>query len=396
MVRLSSHFAGIILLAALVILSGCYSAGAERPHPARSDSFTVRLEDVKEENVFRLVIGPVDVPLAGHGDDHHHHGVLPEPRTVRIPKRVSMTGFRYAVLDADGNELPSDILHHMNVIKPDYRELFLPISQRMLALGKETGEQSLPWLLFGHPLEAGTQLVVSAMLHNPLDRPLEDVSVVVTLEYVDGGRPWPLWDVYPFQLDVQFPAGEKAFDLPPGDSEFSYTGSPSMEGRIIALGSHLHDYATDIRLEDVTTGELIWQGYPITSDDGVVSGITVGHLYRKLGKKIYPDHEYRVAVRYHNPTPDTIFAGGMGVVAGAFVPSDDDLWPRADTTDQLYRIDRLHYLRKVSGSYEELVAQYGESSEGDHHRGDEPAGPGDAHNDHSHHGASHDRRSTSR
>lgn len=329
---------------------------------AEQDSFKVTLTDFDAEDVFRLRIGPVDIPMAMQGDGHHHHGVLPEPKSVTFPKSVHLTGFKYRVFDGDGGELPTEVLHHMNVIKPQYRELFLPISQRMLALGKETGAQSLPGFLFGHPIEAGTEVVVSAMLHNPIGPRLEGVTVEVELDYVEASRPWPLWEVQPFQLDVQFPVGEKAFDLPPGKSELSYEGSPVLEGRIAAVGSHLHDYAESIRLEDVTENELIWEGFPIKDDAGKVTGVTIGRLYKEFGKKIFPDHVYRVTVRYENPTADTLEQGGMGVVAGAFIPSEADSWPRADTTHSLYALDRLHYLRQVSGTYEELIAQFDSDS----------------------------------
>lgn len=328
------------------------------PHAAaESDSFAVQLIDHDDSDAFRLLIGPVDIPEAIAGGGHHHHGVLPEPRTVTFPKSVHLTGFNYRIYDGSGEELPSDVLHHMNVIKPHYRELFLPISQRMLALGKETGAQSLPGFLFGHPIDEGTEVIVTAMLHNPVGPRLEDVTVEIEIDYVEATRPWPLWEVHPFQLDVQFPVGEKAFDLPPGRSEFAYEGSPTLEGRIAALGSHLHDYAESIRLEDVTDDELIWEGFPIKDEDGTVKGVTIGRLYKEFGKKVYPDHVYRVTVHYDNPTTDTLKQGGMGVVAGAFIPSDTDSWPRADTTHSLYALDRLHYLRQVSGTYEELLAQ---------------------------------------
>lgn len=358
--RLAFGFS-LTLVLSFLVLAGCTPAEAEDPigraSSAATDSFDVQLIDDQEEDAFRLRIGPVDIPEASHGGGHHHHGVLPEPKTIRFPKSVNLTGFDYRVFDGTGKELPTEVLHHMNVIKPQFRELFLPISQRMLALGKETGAQSLPGFLFGHPIQEGTEAVVSAMLHNPVGPRLNDVTIEVTLDYVEANRPWPLWQVYPFQLDVQFPAGEKAFDLPPGPSEFSYEGSPALEGRIAAVGSHLHDYAESIRLEDVTSGELIWEGFPLKQDDGTVTGVTVGRLYKELGKKIYPDHTYRVTVRYNNPTGDTLQNGGMGVVAGAFLPSDVESWPRADTTNELYQIDRMHYLRKVSGTYEELLAR---------------------------------------
>jgi hypothetical protein len=356
-----------------------------------SDAFDVRLEDDPGAGEMTLVIGPVDVPAGGaeHGHGHDHHGILPDPKTIRIPKNIHITGFRYDVIDADGNEMPRGVLHHMNIIDPGRRELFLPISQRMLAIGKETGAQSVPRWLIGSPIREGTEPVVTVMLHNPTQRDLKGVRVLLTLEYRESGGLTPIISGFPFQVDVAFPAGDKQFDLPPGRSSFTWEGSPSLEGRILALGSHLHEHAEEIRFEDVTTGEVIWTGYPVEDDDGELTGVTTGHLYWSLGKKIYPDRTYRVTVVYNNPTQDTLYGGGMGVVAGIFRPSDTGTWPAADTSDPLYQIDRRHYLRQVSGTYEEIAGAAGEeASHGSHgmHGAHEMHGEHETHGAHEMHG----------
>jgi hypothetical protein len=323
-------------------------------------SYDVRLRDNPEAEEMTLIMGPAHVPVSGSGHAHggDHQGVLPEPRTIRIPKDITITGIRYEVVDGDGSELPRGILHHMNVIDPDRRELFLPISHRMLAVGKETGAQSLPEWLIGYPIKRGTEPVITVMLHNPTHSDLQGVYVLLTLEYEDALEWTPVFGAYPFQVDVSFPAGDKQFDLPPGRSIFSWDGSPAMEGRILALGSHLHDHAEKIRLEDLTAGEVIWEGYPVVDDEGAIRGVTTGKLYWKGGKKLFPDHTYRATVVYNNPTSDTLRGGGMGVVAGLFRPAQAATWPVADRSDHLYRLDRQHYLREVSGPYEEIAEHH--------------------------------------
>ncbi len=126
----------------------------------------------------------------------------------------------------------------------------------------------------------------------------------------------------------------------------------------MALGSHLHDLATHITFEDATEDEVLWTGYPETSDEGRVTGVTVGRVYWKGGIKIVPDHEYRVTVHYDNTTADTISAGGMGVVAGVFMPAFGGAWPRPDVADPLYALDRRHYMREVRGAYD-VIAEGG-------------------------------------
>ncbi len=314
---------------------------------------TVSLVHDEKEKELVVVIGPVDLAAgamapeeaehpgraepgghAGHGG--HGGAVFPPVTEVSFPFAVYLYGFAYEVLDRDGAPLPTELVHHLNLINPDFRELFLPVSQRMLAVGKETGAQSMPRLLMGYPVPGGTRMVVSAMLHNPTGEDHPGVTVRVRLKYVKAGRPWPLMNVYPFQLDVGFPAGDKSFDLPPGESTWSYEASPAMPGRIMVIGSHLHEYATSIRFEDVTENRVIWEGRAVTDEGEKVVGVTIGRLYRTGGAKITPDHVYRVTVTYENPFADTLYAGGMGVVAGAFKPAHSEMWPRAPLQNELY------------------------------------------------------------
>jgi hypothetical protein len=48
---------------------------------------------------------------------------------------------------------------------------------------------------------------------------------------------------------------------------------------------------------------------------------------------------YRVVGVYHNPTGDTLPAGGMAHIVGLFVPDDVTAWPARDPGDPSYRMD---------------------------------------------------------
>lgn len=348
--------------------------------PAATEDGGISVEDTGSELI--LTSQPVELPAMDMSHEGHggHEGIFPPVGTITVPMHGYLRGFDYEVIDGEGQVLPRQIVHHFNIIDPDHRELFLPISQRLLAAGQETGAQTMPRLLFGVPVYAGQRLVLAVMLHNPTGETHHDVQLRVKLKYVKVGRPWPLFEVYPFQLDVAFPAGDKSFDLPPGESSQSWEGQPSMEGRIMVVGSHLHELATHITLEDVTDGETMWTGYPVTGEDGrSLDAVTIGHVYWKLGLKIDPAHRYRVTVFYNNPSADSIQAGGMGVVAGVFMPSNGGIWPRAQTSDPLYALDRQHYMREVRGSYDVISTGGGQVSDTSDH-GDHDAG-GDHHHD---------------
>ena len=334
----------LALLCALM----CVSLTAQAQEP------TTRLEDTGKE--FVIEVGPVDLPvhdMAMDMPEHAHSGIFPPLGTVTVPRDGYLNGFDYEVVDADGNLLPSNIVHHFNIIDPDNRELFLPISRRIMAAGSETGGQSMPWMLFGLPVSQGQRMVVSVMLHNPTGVEHLGAALRIRLKYTKRGRPWPFFKVYPYQLDVAFPAGDKAFDLPPGRSSRSYDASPAIAGRLMVMGSHLHQNATKIAFQDVTENEVLWEGFPI-QEEGQLAGVTIGRLYRKFGIKIFPDHTYRVTVHYYNPTSEPIADGGMGVVAGVFMPSGGQQWPAADPSDPLYALDRDHYMRVVRGKYDAI------------------------------------------
>ncbi|MBI2401575.1 MAG: hypothetical protein HYV20_02325 [Gemmatimonadetes bacterium] len=338
----------------MLLLLGLLAGAA----PLRGQGPTIRLEDDETRNEFVITIGPMDMP-ASHGGEHEAHaGVLPPVTGVRVPRAAYLYGFDYEIRDGSGRLLPRDLLHHLNIAETTRRELFLPIAHRVFAIGRETGAQSMPWLLFGYPLEEGQELVVSAMMHNPTHQSYAGVSLNLLLKYVPASRPWPLFRVYSWQLDVAFPAGDKSFDLPPGRFSRSYEARPAIAGRIMVIAGHLHPYATGIAFEDVTAGRVIWEGKPIGASAGALEGVTIGRLYRKLGAKIQPDHTYRVTVTYRNPTDRTIPEGGMGVVAGLFLPAGDEEWPVADPTDELYRLDLMHYRRELTGKYADLLAAF--------------------------------------
>src|SRR5207245_11168309 len=97
----------------------------------------------------------------------------------------------------------------------DHGELFLPLSRRLGAAGKGTGDQRLPWLLFGLPLERGSRVLASAMVENPTPVAYRGARVRLVLPYVPDGRPWPLFRVFPWQLDRPFPGDGQSFGRRP-------------------------------------------------------------------------------------------------------------------------------------------------------------------------------------
>src|ERR1041384_3400088 len=336
-----------------------------------------------------IELAPVDVPagmthhdamamgsgMQGMGGGHHqmeeaHFPAYPPVMGVDLPLSGWMSAFRIELVDAQGHPLPSALLHHYNLIDPNHRELFLPISRRVLAAGSETGPVKMSRWLLGARCAQGERLIASAMLHNPTPQSYTGVRTRLILTYTDDGHWWPLVKAYPWQFDVAFPVGDKSFDLPPGRSAKSYEGSPAVPGKIVGIGGHVHDHAVPLDLLDVTSGDTLWTAKPITDSTGRVVGMPIKKFFRLtgIGVAIVPAHRYRVTVTYDNPTGAVLPQGGMGVVAGLYKPASGTTWPVADFSDSLYVQDLRHALRL--GPTEPIAARATHSGAGVEHTHD--------------------------
>lgn len=294
-----------------------------------------------------LDLGPIDLPA------HAMHDAIrqPPPLAVQVPADGWMRGYSVDVFDSTGAIVPHVVLHHLNVIAPERRELFSEIMLRVAAAGSETAPVELPPLI-GYRLHAGDSLMVSAMLHNPTDRTYSGAHLRVRLKFSDATW-WrrPL-SVYPFYLDVMPPAGGHSFDLPPGRSERYWEGRPAIAGRILALGGHLHKYGVLLRLEDRTANRVLWEVKPDTSATGDIVSIPIKKFLWTIGLPINPDHVYRLVAVYDNPTGAPVPDGGMGALGGVVWPSGSQPWPAVNRTNAEYQSDVRYSWRRVASEHD--------------------------------------------
>ncbi len=330
----------------ILVLAGASGAAAQSggetaavpPALPLGSTELVQVTRFSESDLLEVAVGPVDLPAGGS------HQRLPI-QVISFPVDGWLHGFEIEITDGDGNPLPSRLLHHINFIDPNHRELFSPIPRRVMAAGQETSSERMPWFL-GYPIEADQPLLVSAMLSNELAEDFPEVYARVRFSYSLEGEGLfdPLFDVYPFYLDVMGPVGLKDFELPPGKTVRSWEGRPAVDGRILAIGGHVHDYADEIRLEDVTTGRVLWRAVPEADATGRTVAVPVGKLWWHLGTPIEADHTYRIVVEYTNPTEATIPGGGMGAIGGVAWVSRHTEWPELDRSDLQYVADLTNTL----------------------------------------------------
>jgi hypothetical protein len=291
----------------------------------------VRVIDRATARELAIEVGPVDLPAhSGHRE------VPPDPEALTyLPFDAVVTGYRLELVDAQGRPVPREVLHHMDTRRPALRELFLPVTQRFLALSTDTPEKSYPGWLIGAPIYGDEPLLVTAMFHNASDVTYRGVRARMVLRYT---RRRPLLEVMPFHLDVAFPMGRKSFDLPPGRSVWTWEGSPAVGGRVIGIGGHVHRYAQRLEFRDVTDNRVIWDYEPRDDGSGEMPETPAGLLRLGLGVRLDPAHRYRITAVYDNPTGRTIAEGVMAKVAGVLVPAGGH-WPSVDPSLPLYRAD---------------------------------------------------------
>ncbi len=320
----------------------------------KSELIQVVNDHENEELIF--YIGPIDLPAGAS----HHLVKQPPLLTATVPIDAYLYAFDVEMLAGDGQPMTNRVLHHVNLIDPDHRELFSPIARRLFAASSETPPASLPRVL-GIRVEKDQQLVVSAMFHNPTEQSYPGARLKVTLRYRTEGLVFPI-GVYPVYIDVMGPIGEKDFDLPVGRFEQYWEGSPAIDGRLLAAGGHMHDHATSLEFADVTTGKVLWKTGPTLDENRRVVAVPVGKFWWKGGIPLKADHTYRLTVVYNNPGQPLV-NGGMGVLGGIFLPSRGAEWPRLDPQNPDYVTNmektRLTAERRAMG----MMAGEGESGE---------------------------------
>jgi hypothetical protein len=343
-----------MMIFAIVLAAPARSdAWAQAPMPMHDHAMAVdraaALRIYRDRDDLVVDVGPIDLPA------HAEHDVVrqPPPLAAAVPVDGWLRGYVVEMVDGAGERVPQRVLHHLNVIAPEKRELFSPIMLRIAAAGAETAPVALPGVVAYH-VHAGDSLLVSMMLHNPTDRAYSSVHVRVRMPYSEQ-RWWrhPL-AVVPFYLDVMPPAGSHSFDVPPGRSEFYWEGHPATGGRIVAMGGHMHKYGVELRLEDRTDNRVVWRDKSITDSTGDIVAMPISMFVRQLGLPMRPDHVYRLVAVYENPTGHTIVDGGMGALGGVVWPMGSKPWPSVDRSSRDYQFDVRYTWRQIASERDDM------------------------------------------
>jgi hypothetical protein len=290
---------------------------------------TVRVDSAA--GVVVVTTGPFRASSMAHGMGHE----MELGNTLRFvwPVRGYLRGFGFSIHDSTGRAMPTDYLHHAHLVNLGRRELLVPMFQRIFAVGRETMPVELPASV-GVPIPEGDSLALVVMLHSPTGDTMDGLYLTLRLPYTPEGHRNML-AVWPMHFESSFIAGESnAFDLPPGRSVRKAEFTMPVNGRLLAVGGHLHDYGRELRLVDCKSGKVIVllkgrrdaAGH-LLSVERFIYGFNEDALPLERGRR------YRIEVEYDNPTGRVLVDGGMGSLGGPLVVEDPRDWPVLDPSD---------------------------------------------------------------
>jgi hypothetical protein len=336
-----------MMLPSLLALS--LSVAASRPVPPcvqveslpQGRDVRVRLDSAHREVV--VTIGPFRVArsMPMRDDDPMMMAMMVDSVVGLFawPLDAYIHGLRLEVIDAAGVPLPRRLLHHLNVMNFDRRQLLYPIVERLAGFGQETEDMSVPASI-GLPLARGHRIGVVVMWDNETAQDLDGVSVRLTFRLNPRRQYPPPIAVLPLNADTRFvPGGANTFDVPPGGHSQVFEFTMPISGRLLAAGGHLHDHGAWIRLQDAATGRVLVTLRPLTDAAGRVTGMSRALLaVWGDGLHLIAGRRYRLLARYENPTPDTL-RGMMGLLGGIFAPDEPRRWPALDRSNGDYLTD---------------------------------------------------------
>jgi hypothetical protein len=305
---------------------------------------TVKVTVDSSRHELTVTTGPFDLPNMPPMEDHAMMdlGMSHDTRLQRFewPVEGWFRGFRVALFDAQGRPVPSHVVHHMIMVNFSRRQLLYSAAERLMGIGTETEEVTVPKTI-GVPMKPGMKLGMYIAWHNDTGADLEGVQLKLTMLWTPKNQNPPPVNALPIYMDVNLTVGgTNTFDVPPGKSRKAYEFTLPTGGRLLGVGGHMHDYGTQVRLEDAETGKVLTQVVAERTPEGKLIKVS-RKLFGVSGKglRLKPNHRYRVVGEYDNPTGEVRVKGAMASMVGLFVPDDMKRWPAIDPRDPIYRRD---------------------------------------------------------
>ncbi|HXN53156.1 MAG TPA: hypothetical protein VN943_14585 [Candidatus Acidoferrum sp.] len=260
--------------------------------------------------------GPLTLPA------NTSHMKMPQPPDVfwTIPLDAFLLAYTPRLVDANGNAVPGTVLHHTAFWNTDRSDFLCPNKEEHIF---GAGSELTNWIEipgYGYRVQKGDKIRIETMVHNPTDTAYDKVYLEVKIPYADSTTSTK--SVYPTWMDVQS-CGNSGYDLKVGKNLNTGTVTVKYNGILLGVGGHMHDYATQIVLEDATRKETVATLDAKLDEKGQLLSMPVVTFYERGGYKFAAGDQLRITATYDNTTGKPLPAGAMGIVVGYFLPADD-------------------------------------------------------------------------
>jgi hypothetical protein len=96
-------------------------------------------------------------------------------------------------------------------------------------------------------------------------------------------------------------------------------------GVLLGVGGHMHDFAKQLTLEDLTRKETVATLDAKVDDHGELLSMPTVLFLDRGGYKFAAGDVLKISATYDNTTGKLLRDGAMGIVVGYFVPADDSV-----------------------------------------------------------------------
>jgi hypothetical protein len=278
----------------------------------------VKLEQKIDGHTILVRIGPMSLPA------NTSHMEMPQPPDLewQIPIDGWLLAYSPKLVDANGNTVPGRVLHHSAFWNENRADFLCPNKEEHIfgAGGELTNWAEVPG--YGYRVQMGDKIRVETMVHNPTDVSYDNVYLEVTIPYQQAADGPPLKNIYPTWMDVRS-CGNSGYDLPAGKSEQTGTVTVKFNGVLLGVGGHMHDYAKQLVLEDVTRKETVATLDAKVDDRGELLSMPTVLFLDRGGYKFAAGDVLKISASYDNTAGKLLRDGAMAIVVGYFVPVDD-------------------------------------------------------------------------
>ena len=308
-------FLSMILWAATEHVNVAQAGNVHRS--ARQGDVKVELRDDVAQGVLTIRIGPMNLPA------HMPHRYLPD-LFMPVPFDAWFIAYHSGLLDEQEQFLPRNLLHHLVLFNSTARDMICEENKEVLfAAGSElTIYPEVPGM--GYRVKEGNRIKIQTMVANPTNTAYPRAFLEVQVKYKRSSELPPLKDVYPALFYIGQCRGNPLYDLKPGRNMQLSVVEVRYAGKLITAGGHMHDYALELKLENVTKREEILTLKPQLDAEGRLLSMPQVSFTDSGGYKLDRGDIVKLTAIYDNPTGKRLRMAGMAVIIGAFLPDNGE------------------------------------------------------------------------